>query len=126
MSEPENGGAARILISDDDSAVVSLLARVLGKAGYQVVLAEDAALSPRGIDLIIADLNSPTDDSMEALRHLRTLNPGVRVIGTAGLADEGLRPRARQAGARAVLQKPFSLSELLHEVRRVLNPRGIC
>lgn len=113
-------GAARLklLIVDDERELADPIARRL-RATYDVILAYDgeeglAAARRERPDVVLLDLAMPVMDGWELLQRLRR-DPetrGLRVlIMTAWLSDD-LEARAREAGAEAVLLKPFEESAL--------------
>jgi CheY-like chemotaxis protein len=104
---------SRLLIVDDERDLVDPVARRL-RASYDVTLAYDgeeglAAARRERPDLVLLDLAMPVMDGWELCRRLRR-EPETRgarvVIMTAWLTDD-LDRRAREAGAEAVLLKPF-------------------
>jgi DNA-binding response OmpR family regulator len=119
VSYGEGPGQApcRVLIVDDDEPVRDFLDIVLRREGYDVATAEDGlqALEMLGQfipDLIVLDLMMPQLDGWGVLDHLRG-GDRLKIIVVSALVDEGVKSRARQAGAHAVLQKPFSFISFL-------------
>lgn len=113
-------GAARLklLIVDDERDLVDPVARRL-RARYDVVLAYDgeeglAAARRERPDVVLLDLAMPVMDGWELLQRMRR-DPETRdlrvVIMTAWLSDD-LEKRAHEAGAEALLLKPFEESAL--------------
>lgn len=111
-------GRTKLLIVDDERDLVEPIARRL-RAGYDVFLAYDGeeglAVARRVLpDLVLLDLAMPVMDGWELLSRLRR-EPETRelrvLIMTAWLSDD-LEKRAREAGAEAVLLKPFEESAL--------------
>jgi DNA-binding NtrC family response regulator len=119
---------ARILVVDDEPALVRLCAELLIEAGYQAQTAFGgqqalACLEQERLDLLLLDLKMPGVDGLMVLRRAGELHPGVTVVimtsyGTMENAIDALR-----AGARDFLLKPFDPDELLEAVKRALAAR---
>jgi DNA-binding NtrC family response regulator len=120
--------AARILVVDDEPALVRLCAELLVEAGYQAQVAYGGQqaldrLAQERFDLLLLDLKMPGVDGLTVLRRAAELSPGVTAVimtsyGTTENAIDALR-----AGARDFLLKPFEPEELLQAVGNVLAQR---
>jgi two-component system cell cycle response regulator len=120
--------AARILVVDDEPALVRLCAELLVEAGYQAQVAYGGQqaldrLAQERFDLLLLDLKMPGVDGLTVLRRAAELSPGVTAVimtsyGTRENAIDALR-----AGARDFLLKPFEPEELLQAVGNVLAQR---
>ena len=121
-------GSGRVLIVEDEAAVRDLVARVLDRAGYEVLAAEDgpAALrivdsDPSPIDLVLSDVVMPGMSGIELVRELGVRRPDLRVLLMSGYTEESvLQPEGRIE----LLPKPFTDEELLARVREGLGARG--
>jgi two-component system cell cycle sensor histidine kinase/response regulator CckA len=112
-------GHEAILLIEHEEALRRMIAGILTLDGYQVTEAADAEAAERtGItpQLIIAD--TAAESGRRLLQRLRAANPGLRLVSTA---DE---PPAWPADALAHHPKPFALSSLVEEVRRLLDANG--
>src|SRR4051794_3808366 len=119
---------ARILLVEDDEAIASGLARVLGTQGYEVrrVAGGRAALEgpAEGVDLVVLDLGLPDLDGLEVCRRLRWDHPGLTVLVLTARDQELDVVAGLDAGADDYLVKPFRLSELLARIRAHLRRRA--
>jgi two-component system alkaline phosphatase synthesis response regulator PhoP len=116
-----------ILVVDDSDVILQMLETILENEGYRPVLAVDGpkALSlarAEGPDAVLLDLRMPGMDGWEVLAALRaddrTRDTPVAIMTTA---DEKVgRPLAEQRAAQAYMVKPFSPSDLLDTLRRLL------
>jgi CheY-like chemotaxis protein len=122
---------ARVLVVDDSPAIRQALASCLPGFGYDVVVAPDGetGLERSGeapVDLILLDVDLPRMSGLSVCAALKQ-DPERRhipvVMMTGRLTPETVR-QARQAGAIAVLGKPFTCDELLAEFTRHL-PAGV-
>lgn len=111
-----------IVVADDEATIRSLVTDVLEEAGYRVEAVGDGlsalgAIRAARPALALFDVAMPVMTGDEALRLLIAEGLGVPVI----IMTAGTRPeRFLQAGAVAVLPKPFDLERLLAVVARVL------
>jgi CheY-like chemotaxis protein len=121
---------ALILVVDDDAGVRRSVERVLQSRGHQVLLAADGGEGlrtwrERGADLVVLDIHMPNTDGIEVLVQLRGLAPRLPVIVISGgvqTRNLDLLADAKLLGASAVLQKPFTLDEILGAVDRAVRP----
>jgi len=115
----------RILIIEDDPAILKLLQRGLAYEGYQVYIATDGRSGlnlarDRHPDLIILDWMLPGMDGLEVCRRLRTGGslPILMLTAKDTIQD---RVQGLDAGADDYLVKPFNLDELLARMRALLR-----
>ncbi len=73
------------------------------------------------IDLIILDLIMPEMGGRECLKQLLKNYPQVKVLVATGYSGGASTSECVEAGAKGFVGKPFSIKELLQEVRRVLD-----
>jgi DNA-binding response OmpR family regulator len=116
----------RILVIDDDVAIVRCLKLRLERAGFQATSATDAFEGERLArqnppDLILLDMRMPQRDGLATLVALRQApeTRDVSVLMLSGAADDGCRARA--AGADGLLLKPCPADELLLAIRKLLE-----
>jgi DNA-binding response OmpR family regulator len=121
---------ATILVADDDPEILSLVARLLSKRGYQVLEAQDGlealelARSKRP-DLVILDVMMPGKNGWEVAKALRhdeqTKDIGILILtAIGGTMNEMTSPIY---GADDHLDKPFEFPELETRIGRVLAKR---
>lgn len=117
---------ATILLVDDEQSVRSIVLKILRRASYNVLEAENggAALKlaesyPGPIDLVITDMYMPGLRGPEVAARLAATRPGLRVLFMSGYADQDARTGVPE-GAN-FLNKPFSGSDLAKTVEAVLN-----
>jgi CheY-like chemotaxis protein len=121
---------AKIVVIDDEPAMLRVIRRTLEAAGHQVVAYADGRggieyLQNDAPDLLITDIFMPEMEGLETIRRAREINPAMPIIAMSGVSFEGgdyLRI-AERFGAVATLKKPFQRSELLKLVTRLLAPR---
>ena len=116
---PANGNGRSVLIADDEAAVAKIMKETLEGAGYKVTLAFDgvealALATDAQPEIAIVDLLMPRSGGITTMRELRARFPKLRVIAISGLSATEMNETANEADA--VLQKPFSLNDLLRAV----------
>lgn len=112
-----------ILIVEDDGDLLAISTRYLESEGYDVTGAASAEeaydlLVDRAFALIVLDVNLPGDDGIELCRQLRRSSTTPVIFASARVEDDA-RALALEGGGDAFLSKPFSLRELLAQVRAV-------
>lgn len=113
-----------ILVVDDETSLVEVLASVLEYHDYVVLKAHDGVealevMQENRIDLLISDYMMPRLDGMALYHCLRTEGtPAIPMIMMSALPDalDGLL-------LHTVLKKPFQLDELMHHVEGALKVR---
>jgi two-component system, OmpR family, response regulator RegX3 len=119
----------RILVAEDEPAILDAVAYTLRGEGYDVETAEDGegALEHAGrgeFDLLILDLMLPRLSGTEVLRRVRR-NSALPVIVLTARAAEADRVLGLEIGADDYVTKPFSMAELVSRVRALLRRREL-
>ena len=117
---------ARILVIEDDPAILRGLADNLGCESHDVLTAGDgesgyALARSRNPDLILLDLMLPRMSGYELCRKLRAENVATPIVMLTARGDEADRVVGLDLGADDYITKPFSVRELLARIRAVLR-----
>ena len=120
---------ARILVIDDDPAVVDTLVTLLGEDGYGI---SSAVTSDEGLklfilsqpDLVLLDIALPGMNGIDMLKRIRSIAPTARVVMVSGTADVMLARQALELGALAYVDKPFDLAYLKRVVAIALQDKS--
>ncbi|HUK65567.1 MAG TPA: sigma-54 dependent transcriptional regulator [Anaeromyxobacteraceae bacterium] len=117
----------RILILDDDSAVLNCFMTVLAQTGrFEVETLSDStkalpALAEGHFDLLLLDMDMPVVTGMEVLRYARKHHPAVEVVVITGVGDVEMAVEAMKTGAYDYLCKPVDSDRLVTCVERALE-----
>jgi two-component system, OmpR family, response regulator len=121
----------KVLIVDDDPGSRELLTEVLTADGYFVSAVADGAAARDELardgayEIVIADLRMPNGTGLDLLKDLRSRNHGQDLILMSSFMSGKEREQALELGARALLEKPFQLSELLEVVGELANRKSV-
>jgi PAS domain S-box-containing protein len=123
--EPAQTGAAdrvrgeHVLYVDDETTLVHLATRTLGRLGYRVTGHDDPqqALTeftahPQDFDAVVTDLSMPGMSGFELARALLAVRPDIPLVMTSGYVRPQDEETARSIGVRAVILKPSTVEEL--------------
>ncbi len=119
---------ARVLVVDDDRALLRALRVGLCARGHEVLLAASAqeGLSRMALEapeVVVLDLGLPDMDGLDMVRHLRTWTD-VPIIVLSATALEDRKVAALDGGANDYVTKPFGMAELEARVRTALRHAG--
>jgi DNA-binding response OmpR family regulator len=129
MSDGGSGAAgAHIVIVDDEPDLRDMLARYLGRHGFDAVALEGgralrAHLARRQPDLVVLDLNMPEEHGLSIARHLRETSTAAVLMLSAD-NDPVDRIVGLEVGADDYVAKPVDPRELLARVRAILRRSG--
>lgn len=117
--------SAEILIVDDDSQILILMAKFLRANGFRAHTARNGiemaeTLKRVSVDLIVLDLMLPGKNGLEICRELRRIS-SVPIIMLTAKGDETDRIIGLEVGADDYLPKPFNPRELLARIGAVLR-----
>jgi two-component system cell cycle sensor histidine kinase/response regulator CckA len=122
------GGKERLLVVDDEAAILEVAREVLGGQGYSVVTAKsgEQALSifeqnPSQFDLVLLDLGMPGMGGHRCLEAMLDIRPDMKIIIASGYADDRQIQEVLKSGAAEFIRKPYRLTSLLEQVRLVLD-----
>ena len=122
----EKTAMKKVMIVDDSRTVRQQVAATLAPAGFEVLAAEDGVEGLERIKqvpdlaLVLCDINMPRMDGLEMLlaaKEAGALSMPVVMLSTEGRSD--LIERAKQAGARGWLVKPFNAAQLVVIARKL-------
>jgi two-component system nitrogen regulation response regulator GlnG len=117
-----------ILIADDDAAIRIVLSQALGRVGYEVKAASNAATLWRWVkdgdgDLVITDVVMPDEHGLDLVSRIRKIRPELKIIVMSAQNTLMTALKATERGAFEYLPKPFDLNELVSIVKKALEVR---
>ena len=121
--------ASRILLVDDERAILTLLSYPLRKDGYEGVQAADGSealsrFAESRFDLVVLDVMMPKLDGLEVCRRLRAQS-SVPIIMLTAKAEEIDKVLGLELGADDYICKPFSMREFRSRVKAALRRAGM-
>jgi YesN/AraC family two-component response regulator len=116
----------KALIIDDEQPTLFMFNLFLDAYGYEVITAENAAA---GIELfkrerpsiVFTDIKMPGMDGLDALKMLKSIDPGVQVIVMTGHGDQDLMKQAMELEATAFLNKPIERAALEKVLKKAVD-----
>ena len=125
-AEPQVGKRARILIVEDEPAMVAGLRDNFEYEGYEVISAADGvqgldrALSENP-DLVVLDVMMPRMSGLDVCKQLKIKQPSLPIIMLTARGQEIDKVVGLELGADDYVTKPFSIRELMARVKAVLR-----
>jgi PAS domain S-box-containing protein len=120
-------GGAKILLVEDEQAVLTVFEHILSRAGYQVICAStgDQAIAlgkmDMSFDLLITDIIMPgVNQGNQVAEFLRTLNPELPVIFVSGYSEQHSHNSAPYNSNDLRLMKPIDTETLIRSVEVTL------
>jgi two-component system cell cycle sensor histidine kinase/response regulator CckA len=121
-------GEGTILLVEDEEGLRRLNARGLASRGYTVLEAANGVEAIEvlerhdgKVDLVVSDVVMPEMDGPTLLRELRIRDPSLKIIFVSGYAEDAFQKHLPADGQQfAFLAKPFTLKQLVNEVKETL------
>jgi len=120
----------RILVVDDERSMRELLAIVLKREGYEVLLAENGRgaieiLEREPVDILISDIKMPDLSGVDVLRAAKKIDQDILGIMITAFASTETAVEAMRLGACDYLSKPFDIDLLKMKVREKIENRQL-
>ena len=116
----------RVLIVDDAAFMRMMLKDILTKNGYEVIgEAENGKVAVEKYkelqpELVTMDITIPEMDGITAVKKIREINPGARIVMCSAMGQQAMVIDAIQAGAKDFVVKPFQPERVVEAVRKAL------
>ncbi len=122
------GDGQRILLVDDEQALVEVGQAILSRLGYEVVATTTdsvAALElfrrePGSFDLIITDYTMPHMTGLDLSKEILSIKPEMPIILCTGFSEKISEQVAKEAGIRELAMKPVTLQSLSEMIQKAL------
>ncbi|MDN7023883.1 response regulator [Methanoculleus sp. FWC-SCC1] len=130
--EALQSGSGRVLLMDDEEALLDVTALMLGRLGYKAVPTKSgteaieqyrkAMQEGCPFDAVILDLTIPGGlGGKETLVNLKSLDTGVRAIVSSGYSHDPVMSEYHSYGFRGVLPKPYTMTMLQRVLQQVVG-----
>jgi PAS domain S-box-containing protein len=117
-----------ILIAEDERSMAHLLKRALSKRSYTVLVAADGEeaielyhRAKERIDIVLLDIGLPKIAGWDVIRQLKDEKSDIRIVVTSGYIEPELKTKMLEAGVKAVVHKPYTLTTIVETLRSVLE-----
>jgi DNA-binding response OmpR family regulator len=119
--DPASHAGGKVLLIDDDPALLWLMGQAFQAAGYKTLSAENGRQGLRLLDaykpdLVVTDIVMPEMEGIGAIMQIRRKASPPKIIAISGAGPGGRRNYlswAKHLGADAVLAKPFRMSQIV-------------
>lgn len=107
----------KVLIVDDQNGIRILLMEVFSSEGYDMFQAANGRLALEVVqndspDLVLLDMKIPGMDGLEILKHIKEINPEIKVIMMTAYGELDMIKEATDLGALMHFTKPFDIDEM--------------
>jgi CheY-like chemotaxis protein len=123
-------GTERILLVDDEPALVEIGQQLLQLLGYQVTTQSSSPQAlklylqnPDAFDLLVTDYTMPVMTGTQLAEGVLKNNPDLPVILMSGLETTNIEAKAKLAGVRGIINKPIVIKEIAVLIRKLLDNR---
>ena len=119
--------AKNILICDDAAFMRMMIKDILTKNGYNV--AGEAENGMKAVekfkevnpDLVLMDITMPEMDGIQALKEIKKLDGGAKVIMCSAMGQQAMVIESIQAGAKDFIVKPFQAERVIVAAKKVVG-----
>jgi two-component system, cell cycle sensor histidine kinase and response regulator CckA len=129
-SSNAKAAAGTVLVVEDESAVRSLVRRILERRGYNVLTAENGLQAlelvgsyPDRIHLVITDVVMPNMGGRELSLNLTRMRPDLRILYMSGYTEDDVVRHRVGEQIVSFISKPFSSDALIDKVRTMLEEK---
>jgi two-component system chemotaxis response regulator CheY len=119
--------AIKVLIVDDAAFMRMMIKDILTKNGFEVVgEAENGAKAVEKFqelrpDLTTMDITMPEMDGITAVKQIKKIDAGAKVIMCSAMGQQAMVIEAIQSGARDFIVKPFQPDRVLEAIRKAIG-----
>ena len=118
---------AKVLIVDDAAFMRMMIKDILTKNGYEI--AAEAENGQKAVekyqetnpDLVLMDITMPEMDGIQALKKIKEVDAGAKVIMCSAMGQQAMVIEAIQSGAKDFIVKPFQADRVLEAVKKVVG-----
>lgn len=122
------GNGQSILVIDDEEMIREMAKDMLNILGFKVLLAPSALEGLKiyenhmaDIRVVILDLLMPEMNGTDCFKHLKSINPDIKVIIASGMGEVEKKKELEQMGIVAYLNKPYKLEQMTDQIKNALD-----
>ncbi|MFL0557478.1 response regulator [Paenibacillus sp. MB22_1] len=120
----------KVLIVDDQNGIRILLMEVFSSEGYKTFQAANGKMALEIVrsdspDLVLLDMKIPGMDGLEILKHIKEVNPEIKVIMMTAYGELDMIKEATDLGALMHFTKPFDIDEMRAAVNLQLKSGNV-
>src|SRR5947209_10955492 len=118
----------RVLLVDDEPALLFTLSQLLKSRGLEPVLArsaKEALAKLDGVDGVVTDYSMPDMDGVQLLQAIHERDESLPVVMLTAHGSEKVAVRAMKSGAYEYVTKPFDIDEISLVIDRALEARAL-
>jgi len=126
--EPMQGGCERVLLVDDEDAIIKMEKLILERIGYQVTsrissieALEAFRANPDKFDLVITDMSMPKMSGDKLAVELIKIRPEIPILLCTGYSESMTDEKIKSLGIKGLLMKPIVIKEFAQKIREVLD-----
>jgi CheY-like chemotaxis protein len=130
--ESIQGGTEKILLVDDEEAIVRMEQQMLKQLGYQVTTRtgsidalEAFKANPDRYDLIITDMTMPNMTGIQLAQEIKKIRPEIPIIICTGFSDQINEEKCKAMGIQGYVMKPIVRKEFAGTIRTVLDRKEV-
>ncbi|PWW82393.1 MULTISPECIES: response regulator [Prosthecochloris] len=118
----------KILVIDDDDAVLNYIREILRHDGFNVLTTDNGSTAfeklARNCDVtaVITDIIMPEEEGIEIIKKIKSEHPHIKIVAISGggkMSPQSYLQLAYAVGADATLRKPFGHKELLNTLQNL-------
>ena len=128
--ETIQGGIERILLIDDEEAIITMEKMMLERLGYHIIsrtssieALEVFRAAPENFDLVITDMAMPNLPGDKLTIELTKIRPDIPVLLCTGFSETMSKEETASLGIKGFLFKPIVMKDLAKKIRKVLNKK---
>ncbi len=123
-------GTERVLLVDDEVAIVGIVQHLIERLGYTVTTKTDSPealevfkTTPDSFDLIITDMTMPDMTGLQLAEEVFKIKPGFPIIMCTGYSDKINVEKSKAVGIQDIIMKPVDVHKLSETIREVLDKK---
>ncbi len=126
--KPSKSGTEKILLVDDEEAIIRMEQQILERLGYHVTARKGSIealeafkASPDAFDLVITDMSMPNMTGSQLASEIKQIKPDMPIIICTGFSEHINQKNFQLHGIQAYAMKPVLASEISEAIRKVLD-----